>query len=258
MNAHGRRWLFAVFLAATATAFLSLGVWQVQRRAWKHALIERVQDGLRATPQELSATVFQASPAARFGQNTAAPTMPEYRRVHLHGQYLPTPGILVQAATILGSGYWLMAPLQCDDGTVVLINRGFVPARWRTAPLLPPAGPVHVVGLLRVSQPHEAWLRHNEPAQNRWVTRSVPDLAKALGLSQVAPFFVDAGDPTRAPDPNALQEPAHPVEGLTQVQFSDNHLLYALTWFGLSALSLVGLYLLLKKPHSSSPLAPGK
>jgi surfeit locus 1 family protein len=82
---------------------------------------------------------------------------------------------------------------------------------------------------MRVSEPHGGFLRTNEPAADRWFSRDVPAIARARGLGVVAPFFVDAdATPNRG---------GYPIGGLTVVQFRNSHLIYALTWFALAALS---------------------
>jgi surfeit locus 1 family protein len=89
---------------------------------------------------------------------------------------------------------------------------------------------VTVTGLLRVSEPGGAFLRSNDPAADRWYSRDVAEMARARGLDRVAPYFLDAdAAPNRG---------GYPVGGLTVVHFRDPHLVYALTWFALAALSL--------------------
>ena len=209
--------------------FLSLGSWQLQRLAWKNDLVARVEARVNAAPVappvvgEWSAV--QANPAAH-----------EYRRVTLHGDFLLADERLVQASTELGAGYWVLTPLRQPDGSLVLVNRGFVPsaARWQAARAAQRcAGPVTVVGLLRRSEPGGGFLRQNDPAGGRWYSRDVAALAAAAGLppQAVAPFFVDAA----AGAPCATAQ--GPVGGLTVLRFSNSHLVYALTWFALAAMT---------------------
>jgi surfeit locus 1 family protein len=139
---------------------------------------------------------------------------------------------LVDALTERGGGFWVIAPLRTADG-VVLINRGFVP-RERGRSFSVSAGvPATVTGLLRITEPDGRFLRPNAPAQDRWFSRDIGAIARARGLGQVAPFFVDAD---AAPNPGG-----YPIGGLTVVKFRNAHLVYALTWFGLAIGCLVGL-----------------
>jgi surfeit locus 1 family protein len=134
--------------------------------------------------------------------------------------------------TTEGPGFWVITPLSTDQGFDVLVNRGFVSAERRApgARLAAQAeGPVTVVGLLRLTEPHGGFLRANAPAENRWYSRDVAAIGQARGLTNLAPYFVDA-DAT--PNPGGW-----PIGGLTVVKFPNSHLVYMLTWFGLALLT---------------------
>jgi len=207
-------------VAAAALLFLgfaALGTWQVQRRAWKHELVERVERRVHAAPEAAPGTL-QAAP---WPQVDAAGD--EYRRVHLRGRFLHEHETAVQAVTERGPGWWLLTPLRLADGRVVLVNRGFVSTEARPAAERP-AQDVEVTGLLRLSEPGGGFLRRNAPAAGRWFSRDVQAIARSRGLPDPAPYFVDAE-----------AGPADwPVGGLTVIRFPDNHLVYALTWYGLA------------------------
>jgi len=207
-------------------SILALGIWQVQRRAWKLDLIERVEGRVHAAP-------VPAPGPQDWGRLSAAGD--EYRHVRLQGRFLHDRRTLVQAATELGSGYWVLTPLQTADGSVVLVNRGFVAAAPAAAAA--DAAPVTITGLLRMSEP-PTYLRRNDAQAGRWRTRDVAAIAAARGLQRVAPYFVDADGAPRAAAGTA--DPGAPVGGLTVIAFRNDHLEYALTWFALAALTLVG------------------
>jgi len=219
---HGRgRAVPVVALLLMAAIFVALGVWQVQRRAWKHALIAAVEQRTHAAP------VAPPGPAQWAGVNAQADA---YRRVRVTGHYLTGRDTRVRAVTDLGAGYWVMTPL--DTGPFrILVNRGFVPQATPAAP--PPAGTVGVTGLLRVTEPRGGFLRSNDPAADRWYSRDVAAIAAARGLTRAAPYFIDA---------DATAGPPYPRGGLTVVHFPDNHLVYALTWFTMAAASLGGAW----------------
>lgn len=210
---------------ALFAGFVALGTWQVERRAWKLALMERVEQRVHAAPRP-------APTAQEWAAVTAADH--EYLPVTLRGQWLSGKTVLTQAVTELGAGFWVMTPLQQDDGTQVLVNRGFVPqdqrAKWLADPLPwpPTPSPTTVQGLLRMTEPGGGFLRTNEPGQQRWYSRDVAAIGQTLQLTQVAPFFVDQGLP--ADPPTA----AWPRAGLTVIRFHNSHLVYALTWYGLA------------------------
>lgn len=220
----------AVFLALFA-GLIALGAWQLQRRGWKHDLIQRVDSRVHAPPAAAPGPAeWPAVSAARD----------EYRHVRLRGRWLPGADTRVQAVTDLGPGFWLLSPLRTDAGFTVLVNRGYVPdARTAAAAAaVAPTGDIEVAGLLRLSEPGGGFLRQNQPAQDRWFSRDVAAIAAARRLDgAVAPYFVDAE--RGAPLPGDLRTaPQWPVGGLTVIKFPDNHLQYALTWFALALMEL--------------------
>lgn len=230
------RWLLALCLLGVGL-FSCLGVWQVQRLLWKLDLIAAVDARIHAEP------VAPPTPAAFAA---GPPNATEYRRVVLNGQFLNDKETLVQAVTERGGGFWVLTPFVTDAGFPVLVNRGFVPPENRTPDSRRASridGPTRIVGLLRLSEPGGGFLRSNDPAQNRWFSRDVHAIAAARGLSGEADYFVDA---ERSADPAAL-----PVGGLTVVRFANNHLVYALTWFALAAMSLGATVFLWRQPRGA-------
>ncbi|KYH02051.1 SURF1 family protein [Bradyrhizobium sp. DOA1] len=212
-------WLTVLSLAAFVV-LIALGVWQIERRAWKLALIDRVEQRVHAPAVPIP------SPAS---WPAVAAANDEYRHVNVAGRFLHDRETLVQAVTEEGPGYWVLTPLQRDDGTQVLINRGFVPSERRDASTRKdgnPEGPVEITGLLRITEPKGGFLRTNVPQHNRWYSRDVAAIAAARGLYEVAPFFVDADARS--------QIAGGPIGGLTVIRFPNNHLIYALTWFALA------------------------
>ncbi|NJB97222.1 surfeit locus 1 family protein [Sphingomonas trueperi] len=206
----------AIALLPLIAILLGLGIWQVERRAWKLALIDRVERGLATAP------VPAPGPAEWAGIDSEA----SYRRVRITGTYLPCRTKLAQAVTELGPGKWVMTPLVTARGFTVFVNRGFLP-EGQTLPdcITTSVKPVSISGLLRLSEPKGGFLRSNDPAANRWYSRDVA--AMGQGLAQLAPYFIDAD---RSGD-------GWPRGGMTVVRFSNNHLVYALTWFGLALLT---------------------
>lgn len=215
-----RRRLIALCLLLAA-GFAALGVWQIERRAWKLDLIARVDARIHAAPQ--------APPAP----SAWTPAM-AYTRLRVEGRFLHDQETLVQAVTDLGPGWWVVTPLQTKRGTF-LINRGYVPTerrdpRSRATAQAP--GIVTVTGLARASEPKGAFLRSNDPAAGRWYSRDVAAIAQAHRLHGVAPYFIDAD---ASPNPGG-----YPVGGLTVIHFRNSHLIYALTWFALCGICIAG------------------
>ena len=200
--------------------FLTLGVWQVRRLAWKTALIAQVEARIHAP----------AAPAPGPAQWPAVTRdRDQYRHVVVQGVFQHDLETVTQAVTAAGPGFWVMTPLRTDAGFMVLVNRGFVPSRlraWESRPLGLARGEQRVTGLLRITEPHGGFLRANDPERDAWRSRDVHAIAARRGLREAAPYFVDA-DAT--PNPGGW-----PRGGMTVVRFPNSHLVYAITWFALA------------------------
>jgi surfeit locus 1 family protein len=226
-NVRGPLALFLLALLGIVlfSGFVALGTWQVHRLAWKTALIAHVDERVHAPPVPAPGAADWAGIDA---ENAA------YRHVQVTGTWLPGRQVRVWTATAAGSGYWILTPLRRDDGSIVLVNRGFAPDGWcdfkGDCPAAP-GGEVTVTGLLRISEP-SGWIPHNDPATDTWYTRDVAAVAKAHGLADVAPYFVDAD---ASPGAGASQWPRG---GMTVVQFPNHHLNYLITWYVLALMVL--------------------
>jgi surfeit locus 1 family protein len=213
---------FSIAAALAVAGFVSLGLWQLERLAWKRDLIEKVESRVHAAPVP--------APLAAGSDDT-------YRRVTVSGRFLHDRATLVQASTARGAGYWVLTPLVTDRGFILLVNRGFVPPESRTR-YAHPEGNVQVIGLMRLTEPGGGFLRSNDPGANRWYSRDVAAIAAARQLrAPVANYFIDAE--RGAPD-------ALPVGGLTVLTFPNSHLSYALTWFALAALAAGGYMVVMR------------
>lgn len=214
--------ILTIGAAVMIVILLGLGTWQVRRLAWKRDLIARVDAGVHARPVPAPGPIaWPAVDAERAA----------YRRIVVTGRYLADRSVRTQAATVWGSGSWLLTPLRTDRGFVILVNRGFVPPGWRDPGM--PDRPVTVTGLLRITEPQGGFLRKNDPAADRWYSRDVAAIAAARHLERAAPYFIDADV-----DPDTPTRP--PIGGLTVIHFSNNHLGYAITWYVLAVMVVVG------------------
>jgi len=215
--------IWVILLLLLTAALIALGTWQVKRLSWKLDLIARVDARVHAAPVSAPGPAeWPAIDAAGY----------EYKHVRATGTFLNDKETQVYASTELGPGYWVLTPLREADGTIVIINRGFVPTDKRN-PDTRPAGELTtettVTGLLRINEPKGTLLRSNVPAEERWYSRDVTAIAEARGLKNAAPHFIDADD---TKNPGDL-----PVGGLTQIVFPNNHLVYAITWYGLAVMT---------------------
>ncbi len=204
----------------------------MQRMAWKDDLNARTKAGIAAQALPLP-------PRADWpGLNRA---VNEYRRFSVRGTF--DHGAEIHAFTVLskpkgkkiGPGYWVLTPLKLEGGGTVLVNRGFVPEDAKDPDQRPAGlgdGPVDITGLLRLSIARALFVPEPDLVKNVWFARDVAEMAAWRKVTDVAPFFLDATDNA----PGGL-----PQGGETRLDFSNNHLAYALTWYGL-ALVLVVFY----------------
>lgn len=204
---------------------LALGTWQVKRLSWKLDLIQQVEQRAHAAPVD--------APSPSQWASLTNPADYEYRRVRLAGIFRHQDEVQVYTVSDLGPGYWVLTPLQRDDGSLVIVNRGFVPSDKRDPSTrlegeLPTR--VEIVGLMRAPETGGLFLRTNDPQNNRWYSRNIAQIADAKSLGAVAPFYVDA-DAT--PNPGGL-----PIGGKTMLVFPNNHLSYAITWYVLAAMTV--------------------
>nr|WP_246717607.1 SURF1 family protein [Microvirga flocculans] len=212
---------------------LGLGTWQLQRKAWKEDLIAQIEARAYGEP---GALVPEAEwPSWRADRD-------EFRKVRVTGTFLhpfeaPVYGLAQgerQGAPI--QGYYLITPLKLATGAIVMVNRGFVPADLRDPARRTdsqPSGEVTVTGLVRAPETRNPFTPNDDPARNQWFARDPRGIAAAHGLERVAPFLIDAD---ASPNPGGW-----PRVGQTPLTLPNNHLQYALTWFGI-ALTLVGVF----------------
>lgn len=228
----GRRgfWLLTALALAAFAVLIALGNWQVRRLAWKEGLIDRIAERMASAPMPL------ADVEARFagtGDVDYLPAMASGTFEHGREQFF--------FATHQGaSGYYVYTPLRLADGRALFVNRGFVPFDRKdpgTREEGQTAGVVTVTGLARnplAEKPGGVF--ENDVAANIYYWKDLAAMTAGAGLEpgRVLPFFLDADD---APNPGGL-----PVGGVTLVSLPNNHLQYAITWYGL-AVALAGVWI---------------
>lgn len=227
-------WVFAGLMILLAVICVLLGNWQMARLAEKEALIAAVDE--RLTSEPIPAPDQAQWPGLDLEQWNFQP-------VTLAGSYRYTQTVTVFTSLanargrFSGPGYWVVTPFELDAGGTVFVNRGFVPQEYQEQAALgdlhgDDPGSVTIVGLFR---PGEAvGFMAPEPNMSdriEWV-RNPERLAAMVdpALAPIAPFYVDllaagAGD--------------LPQGGETVVEFTNNHLGYALTWYGFAVVAVV-------------------
>jgi surfeit locus 1 family protein len=219
--------------AVVAFAILvSLGLWQLDRKAWKEGLIATIGQRLSAPPVPLPA-------ASSWPQLTAA--QDEFLRVAMTAEFIheQETNVYTIGSTMRDGasrpGYWIFTPARLGDGAIVMVNRGFVP-EGRQNPATRSegevGGPVNMVGVLRWPEPPGLFTPAGDPARNIWFSRDSKAIAAAKDVS-AAPFYVEL----ESPDPPG----GLPRTGRLHAVLPNNHFGYALTWLGL-ALVLAGVY----------------
>lgn len=236
--AHGRGIFgLAVIALIMVSVLVSLGVWQLRRKDEKHALISALTERLGATPVALP--VVTQWPAL-------TPARDEFRRVKFTATFESKPDAMVYSSgsavrdDVTGPGTWAFLPARLADGRSVVINAGFVQNTMQdraqqdraVRPLMTGA-PVELTGYLRFPEAAGTLTPHEDSSKRLWFTRDVPSMVRVLGWSETAPFYVDLESPAPAS--------GTPKPGPLHVRLKDDHLQYAITWFGL-ALVVAGAF----------------
>jgi surfeit locus 1 family protein len=233
LNAVGRKALLGPAIAALAAfaVLIGLGVWQLERKVWKEGLIDAIGRKLAAAPVDLP-------PGADWARLDRAEW--EFRPVRFAGEFrndqealVYTSGSTLRADTS-GPGYWVFTPARTRDG-LVPVDRGFVPldrkeVSARRAGEL--SGSVDIVGVLRWPDARSWFTPNDDPAKNIWFVRDPVSIAAEKNWGPMPPFYVEQEAPV---PPGGL-----PAPGKLKPNLPNNHLQYAITWFGLAAV-LVGV-----------------
>jgi surfeit locus 1 family protein len=235
----------ALMTVVMLLVLLGLGTWQVRRLAWKDAILAQIARAEAAPPVPLLPTPAGPAPA----QFTPAP----FTKVAVTGTLLHDKSALFGAEvrdTRAGPelGAFLIEPLQRDGALPLLIDRGWVPIK-RTSPVAMPQGTVTIAGYVHQADTPGLFSAHDDVAGRHFYTLNPTAIGAALGLDRVAPFILIALVPPPAPgmspgasrgtSPGASVNFPIPAEHLPRPP--NNHLTYAITWYGL-AVALVVIF----------------
>lgn len=213
----------SVMTIAIVAMLIGLGVWQLERRVGKLAILSAMEQRLAA----------QAAPLPPVSQWSAlTPADAEFRRVTFTATPEAHPSALVFAAPsslrkdVSGTGVWAFSPMRLGDGATVVVNRGFVPD-GQAVPAAAATSPETLTGYIRFPEA-KGWLTPPPDTGKRmWFLRDHRAMAEALGWEraggQVAPFYIDLESPV---PPGGWPRP-----GPLQVNLKNDHLQYAITWF---------------------------
>lgn len=248
-----RVWWYAAFIGlmlALTVLFAVLGLWQWQRLAEREELIATVASRMTRSPSEFPTADRWAA---------LDPDFYNYRPLTVTGSYVPRQTVLVFTSLTAakgrysGPGYWVMTPFVLEEGGTLFVNRGFVPQESGSAfasggPV--PPGIVTLAGMGRAPEEPGSFTPGADAARRiEWV-RDTHRLGRLVdpALAPFAPIYLDLP----AGDPGAL-----PQGGETMVEFPNNHLGYALTWFGFALLTptLLAFWLFRLFRRASQPVS---
>ncbi|KAJ2514879.1 surf-like protein [Coemansia sp. RSA 2049] len=233
-------WKTILMCSVPLIAF-GLGTWQVQRLKWKLALLDEVNDRMHRRPIALP---LRAT-SDEIEQN-------EYRRVIVHGGFDHSKEMLVGPRSLEGEpGYIVVTPLVREDGSRILINRGWVRrdlADPKARPQSQPAGPVTIVAFVRRATAKNSFTPKPSPEKNQWFSIDL-DVMSKHGDTQPVLLEVIQPDSVATTIQNAGS--GIPIGVPFQVDIRNNHLQYLITWYTLAVITSGMLFYALRKPESA-------
>lgn len=232
------RWLIAhAVVAAIAVLFVSLGLWQLRRHDERRAETAVITANLTQPVVDLDELLATAG---------HAPDELLYRPVRVTGRYRPAEEVLLTPRSDVSgrAGHHVVTPLQIDDTSAVLVDRGWVPFEENTPPVAaaaPPEGSVVVEGLV---VPTRNAARAGNPAgeSDRITYLSAVDTDRLQPQIDIALLPLSVLLQRQEPDGGAI-----PVPGQLPDTDEGPHLSYAWQWFGFTAVVLIGYPLLIRR-----------
>ncbi|CAG8492894.1 2914_t:CDS:2 [Ambispora gerdemannii] len=236
-NLENRKWATYLLTLIPIITF-GLGTWQVQRLRWKMGLINEAQERT-------------AKPPMKLPKNINLDVLDEllYRRVYATGQFRHDQEMLLGIRHYDNKpGYLVITPLERENGSTVLVKRGWI-SKEKADPAIRPKsqakGIVSVEGLLRKSDKKNWNTPVNNPDKNQWLWTDLEMMAERTGAQ---PVLIEQSLEVPHYATNTLIDDGIPIGKLPQVEFRNTHLEYAITWYTLSFATTIMLYILFKKP----------
>ncbi len=223
-----RRILFMLIFGLTGlVVLLWLGGWQMQRLAWKQAVIREIDARVGAAPVALPAN--------------PDPLSDKYLAVVVTGTLLTDEVHVLVSRKRIGAGYRVIAPFELVDGRRILVDRGFILAGQKGATRT--AGDMQITGNLHWPNEIDSYTPAPDRAGNIWFARDVPEMARALGTDPVLIIAAVRTDPGVTPLP------------VDSSAITNDHLQYAITWFSLALVwSAMSAYFLWRtRANAESP-----
>lgn len=199
-----------LFGIAGVAVLISLGVWQVQRLAWKQEILAEIEAKIAAEPVALP-----ESPDAEADK---------YLPVEMTGRFQPGLLRVLVSQKHVGAGYRIISPFETEAGRLLLLDRGFIKIDGEMR--APPTGPVEVTGNLHWPDDRNSSTPENDLAENMWFARDIGQMAEVFGTE---PLLVVV----REMSPGDTGATPLPVD---TSGIPNDHLEYAITWFSLAVL----------------------
>ncbi len=203
-----------IFGLGGASILISLGIWQVQRLAWKQDLLARIEAEIAAPPMPLAAAL--------------SPEFRRYAPVELTGQFGEGYIRMLASRKSIGPVYRIIRPFAVDGQGKVLVDTGWQP---QSADVVGASGMrLKLIGNLDAPIEADGFTPDPDIAANIWFARDVPAMAEALGTDPVLVVLREA--PQTVSDSEWGVTP-WPVDS---AGIPNDHLQYAMTWFSLAAI----------------------
>jgi cytochrome oxidase assembly protein ShyY1 len=215
-----------LFTLVGLAILISLGVWQLQRKQWKEGLIATLEQRLSVLPVDLP-------PPQQWHELRQQDA--EFRRVKMRLTFDARPAWFYSGASALrpdvkGPGYFVFVPGRLPGGATVVVDAGYVPQLQHP----PVTGTIDIVGVLRWPERAGLFISEHDTSGDTWFVRDHLSMARTRWWGEVAPFYIALESPVPA---SGLPKP-----GPLTVKLRNDHLGYAMTWFGLAA-ALGGVFL---------------
>jgi cytochrome oxidase assembly protein ShyY1 len=215
--------------------FVNLGFWQLRRLDERQLTNAVGESRYEAAPVEVEMLVGAA------GDDVESL---EYRLAIATGVFQPEHEVLIRSQVYQGAaGFRVITPLLGEEGSAVLVDRGWVPLGMDEVPVVeaaPPEGEVTVKGWVRPSQQRQA-LAPADPEDGRLVAMSRVDIDRIQDQVpfDLAPVYLSLLGDQETGQPILTAAPTFEDEG--------PHLAYAIQWFGFTVIAIVGYFMLIRR-----------
>lgn len=224
-----------IFTICAFITLITLGTWQVQRLKWKLNLISEVE-------------IKTSLPPSPLPEYTKDLEKLQYSKIALQGHFLNDKEIHLftgQKVFKGDSGYDILTPMQLSDGRFVLVDRGWIPSDIKSAEKRPETiinGDIKLTGMFHKGEEKGRFIPENDVKNNLWFTIKMDEISAVTGLP-LGSFYI-----------RALENPSdtkYPIPGDEKIEYRNDHLQYAITWYSLAIILLVIYFLYMRKLKKS-------